>query len=290
MNLVVVDRPAGHVELVRSLVVEITVSGLPEPVPVVVHQVRVIVVDHGRPLPEVPVERYRGSRVGHEADRFPRLAAVPVGEREPRQGAVLQGLVEPRDVRIAASLRAMLHHHSILRRRGDGDPAFGDVVAEGLLDVDVLAGLGSKDRHQRVPMVGGGDRDGIDALVVEHSAKVGQCRRRGGCLAGLLPEHFEGAAEHLRVGIDDGRDLDVVEAHETAQVGLAAAVEAEHGDTDTIVRTPHRGLSAWRREQQRSSGCRRGEKPPAGSGVLHPSISLWEAAIPRIIRKTGTAA
>jgi hypothetical protein len=132
-------------------------------------------------------------------------------------------------------------------------------------------------------MVGGGDRDGVDALVVEHPTKVGQCCRRGGCLAGLLPEHLEGAAEHLRVGIDDGRDLDVVEAHEAAQVGLAAAVEAEHGDTDAIVGTPHRGRSAWRREQQRSSGCRRGEKPAAGSRDVHPSISLWEAAAPRII-------
>jgi hypothetical protein len=77
--------------------------------------------------------------------------------------------------------------------------------------------------------------------------------------------------------------LDVVEAHEAAQVGLTAAVEAKHGDPDAIVGTPHRRLSAWRREQQRSSGCRRREKPPAGSGAVHPSISLWGAASPRII-------
>ena len=68
----------------------------------------------------------------------PSPTTTAVGEREPRQGAVLQGFVEPGDVRIAASLRAMLHHYSILRRRGDSDPTFGDVVAEGLLDVDEL--------------------------------------------------------------------------------------------------------------------------------------------------------
>ena len=132
-------------------------------------------------------------------------------------------------------------------------------------------------------MVGGGDRDGVDALVVEHPAKVGQSQRGGGRLASLLPEHREGAAEHLRVGIDDGRDLDVVEAHEAAQVGLTAAVEAEHGDTDAVVGTPHRGRSTWRREQQRSSGYRRGEKPAAGRGILHPAISLWGHTNSRII-------
>jgi hypothetical protein len=134
-----------------------------------------------------------------------------------------------------------------------------------------------------VPIVGGGDRDGVDALVVEYPTKVGQSHRHGGRLAGLLLKLLDGAAEYLRVGIDDGRDLDVVEAHEAAQMGLAATVEAEHGDADAIVRTPHRGRSAWRREQQRSSGCRRGEKPAAGSRAVHPSISLWGAASSRII-------
>ena len=111
---------------------------------------------------------------GRRMRKGPSPTTTAVGEREPRQGAVLQGFVEPGDVRIAASLRAMLHHHSILRRRGDGDP-------------------------------------------------------------------------------------------------------------DAVVGTPHRRPSAWRREQQRSSGCRRREKPAAGSGAVHPSISLWEAAGPRII-------
>ncbi len=41
VRLVRVERPAGDVQLVRPLVVHVAVAGLPEPVPVVVHEVAV---------------------------------------------------------------------------------------------------------------------------------------------------------------------------------------------------------------------------------------------------------
>ena len=39
---------------------------------------------------------------------------------------------------------------------------FMDGERERLLDIDVLAGIARVDRHQRVPMVGAGDDDGVD--------------------------------------------------------------------------------------------------------------------------------
>ena len=42
----------------------------------------------------------------------------------------------------------------------------------GLLDVDVLARLAGPDRAQGVPVVGGGDHQGVDALVVQDAPEV----------------------------------------------------------------------------------------------------------------------
>ena len=59
--------------------------------------------------------------------------------------------------------------------------AFPDVVRYRLLDVDVLAGLHRPDRGQRVPVVGGGDGDRVDLLVVENT------RRMSDSIFGRLP-------------------------------------------------------------------------------------------------------
>ena len=58
-------------------------------------------------------------------------------------------------------------------------PALEDVVADRLLDVDVLARLAGPDRRQRVPVVRRGDRDGVDLVVVEDPAEVLDVLRLG---------------------------------------------------------------------------------------------------------------
>ena len=73
---------------------------------------------------------------------------------------------------VGAALGAVLDDPVVLAGGLDGDPALVDVVAARLLDVDVLAGLAGPDGHQRVPVVGRGDRDGVEVLVVEHAADV----------------------------------------------------------------------------------------------------------------------
>ena len=60
----------------------------------------------------------------------------------------------------------------MLLRRGDHRLAFDDVVAVGLLDVHVLAGLAGMDRRQGVPVVGRADDQGVERLVVQRLAKV----------------------------------------------------------------------------------------------------------------------
>jgi len=54
----------------------------------------------------------------------------------------------------------------------DHAAAFFDVDAGGLFDVDVLAGFASLDGHVGVPMIRGGNADGVDGLVGQDFAEI----------------------------------------------------------------------------------------------------------------------
>jgi len=71
-----------------------------------------------------------------------------------------------------AALHAHLHDALVLAGRFDHLAPLEDVVAGGLLDVDVLAGLEGPDGPQGVPVVAGGDRNRVDLLVLEHLPEV----------------------------------------------------------------------------------------------------------------------
>ena len=107
------------------------------------------------------------------ADAGARLVAGAEGVLDFAELAALHegdGLFE---ARAGARLRAALHDAVVLAGGLDHLPAFPDVVRHGLLDVDVLAGLGRGDRDQRVHVIRRGDRDGVDVLALEHLAEVG---------------------------------------------------------------------------------------------------------------------
>src|SRR5262245_9948930 len=71
-----------------------------------------------------------------------------------------------------AVLRADLHHAVVFARRFDHSAAFPDIVRWRLLDIDVLTGLAGTDRSRRVPVIGSGDDNGVDGLVVEDAAHL----------------------------------------------------------------------------------------------------------------------
>ena len=120
--------------------------------------------------------------------------------------ARLQVLDRRGGVRCAAALGADLHDPAVLPRGLDHLAALPDAVAGRLLDVDVLAGLAGPDRAQGVPVVGRGDHQRVDALVVEHAPEV---------LDGLGPLAAQRldlggpAGEQARVDVGQVGDLDV---------------------------------------------------------------------------------
>src|SRR4051794_19026222 len=66
-----------------------------------------------------------------------------------------------------------LDHAVIFFRRSHHLLPFPEIMGKRLFNVNVLAGLTRPDRRERMPMVGQGDHDGIDGLVIHHLAQVG---------------------------------------------------------------------------------------------------------------------
>src|SRR5439155_24758797 len=120
----------------------------------------------------------------------------------------------------------------VVPRGLDDAPAFADVVADRLLDVDVLAGLNGPDGRQRVPVIGRGDADDVDVAVFHDAAQI---------LDELRPltlrpfGSFHGPAGHGGVAVANVGDDAVVVAGETIDMIAAAAVDANDGDIEALV-------------------------------------------------------
>ena len=123
-------------------------------------------------------------------------------------------------VRSARAVGA-LHDALVLAGRLDHLPAFEDVVGSRFLDVYVLAGLAGPDRHQRVPVIGRGDHDGVDVLAVQELAHVGV---RGNLLVTLL-ETLHLRAEVGVVHVAQGHDAHAGDLAETADFVPAHATD-----------------------------------------------------------------
>ncbi len=133
---------------------------------------------------------------------------------------------------MAAALRADLHDALVLARGLDHLAAFPHVVAGGLLDVDVLAGLAGPDGGQRVPVVGRGDGDGVDFLVVEELAHVAVDPGLG---ALELLDLRRSAFLRFLVHVADGRHTAFRQLRVFGDVGPATASDSDDGDVDSVI-------------------------------------------------------
>ena len=170
----------------------------------------------------------------------------------------LGGLLE---VRLRALLRADLDDAVVLARRLHHRAAFGDGHRRRLLDVDVLAGLAGEHRHQRVPVIGRADDDGVDGLVVEDAPEVG--------VPGGGRRDFGGLGQVGRVDVADGGDLDVGEALMAAQHAGALPAGADDADADAIVGAERRGPGeavVWTRGAADEAGRAVGADDTYGAG------------------------
>ena len=135
-----------------------------------------------------------------------------------------------RHKRRASLLRAVLHDAIPAGGCREKQLTFAEIVAAGLFDVHVLAGLKRENRRRRVPVIGRGDDYGVDCLVVQQAAHVGDGSR--GVNAGLLG----GVGKPLRVRVAD--IIGVVEESATP----AAAADQRHDDL--VIRAAARAAPA----------------------------------------------
>src|ERR1035437_2010482 len=166
------QAPARDIDFVNALVAEVAVAVGPIPVPVAVEAVFLEWHLLRRTLPQVVIHIRRGIAHGLGADGVAPLVAQAAGEVDvaDQTFAHLPHAVLQRHR--GAALAALLHHPVVLAGRRHDLFDFEDIMRARLLDVDVLAGAARVDGHQRVPVIGGGDRDGVDRLVFQQLAVV----------------------------------------------------------------------------------------------------------------------
>ncbi len=115
----------------------------------------------------------------------------------------------------------MLHNTVVLGGRLHHFAAFPDVVGARFLHVHVFAGLAGHNGSKGMPVVGGGNADGVYFLVVEHLAQILLRLYFFPVLFLKLARPF--LQDHI-VRVAQGHHLHVRQLHVVLNVVLAAAV------------------------------------------------------------------
>ncbi len=214
---------------------------VPEPVPVV--RVDVVLVRLARcgALPEFPVELGGNRHHLADADALARVAVPGLAEIRPADQPFLDLRHGLDRVGRRSLLVAQLDELAVLLLRRQKQFALVGVVARRLLDVHVLAGLEPHQRHRRVPVLGGGDGDGIDVLRFEELADVPLLHRR---LAERLLGLSRKPGELAAVDVADVGHGAVGGLPDAFQVRLAPSVQADDGEVDAIVRAEDAGVAS----------------------------------------------
>ena len=85
---------------------------------------------------------------------------------------LVQGLNGSLDVSAGASLCTALHQAVVAPGRGNHLASLEQVVADRLLHINVLARLARPNSCQCMPVIAGGNRDGVDVVVIENAAQI----------------------------------------------------------------------------------------------------------------------
>jgi hypothetical protein len=223
----VVDAPVPH----------FAVAPVPLPMPVVVELLAHDGGHGGGAGPEVVVDiAGDGSGLGDFADGF---AGAEFGAVDPfyfAVAAVLDIACAFLDGGTGALLCAGLDDAVVLAGGVDHLSAFPDGVADGFFDIDIFAGFAAPDGEQGVPVVGGGDDDGVDILAVEEVADILVTLDLVGALEVVFSVGFLDAVfEDFAVGIAESDDLDIGDGLEVLDMGIAAATDTDDADPDLVI-------------------------------------------------------
>src|SRR5262245_22347826 len=275
------EAPPADVDRVDPVVAQLAVAPVPEPVPVVVEVVVLERPVRGRALPQLVVEALRRVGLFAPADRRAVVEVPRLGQVRPAEDAVAQLLSRLDVVAVAAALVAHLDVALVLAGGGDEQLPLARVVAAGLLDVHVLAGLAGEDGHDRVPVVARGDGDPVNFLVVQDAAEIADRLGVGGHSLDLADRGGRLLGPRF-VHVADVGDGDIGDAGE--RPGVLGPAAAGPGDAEPDAGGLHRP-GRIREVRGRGGGS---EERATGEGSGHGrSSGVWRGLIRRARRSVG---
>src|SRR5262245_38630561 len=134
---------------------------------------------------------------------------------------------------VASALRAGLANALVLAGGLDDLATLPDIVADGLLDIHVLAILHRPDGAESMPVIWRGDGNDVDRLVGDHFADV--LLELGGLPLAFL-EGLHRLANDAFVAITNRDDLAAVLFIEAADMAHAAAIHTDDGNAHLFIR------------------------------------------------------
>src|SRR6185295_8295755 len=146
---ILAEEPTGDVHLMNALVAEVAAAGVPHPVPVIVQALPPERFHRRRTAPKVVIDFRRNRlRAVHLANAAARLVTQAARDAELAQIARVDPLDGFLDGVAGATLGSGLHNLVVFARRLDHLASLPHVVRNGLLAVNVLAGLYGPDRGE----------------------------------------------------------------------------------------------------------------------------------------------
>ncbi len=230
------EPPAADVHFVDTLVRDIAVSGVPEPMPVVVETIRIERLHCGRSHPQIVVDARRHRRIGFVADRFTALVAQPFRHIDLAESAFAHQIDGALVMFQTARLHSTLHDAIVFARGLYRAPSFADVVTGRFFHIHVFSGLAGPDGGKNVPVIRRGNGHCVDIFVVEDFSQiaVGLGRRTLELLEIALA-----ASDLLLIDVADGRHAAAAGLREIQHVIAPTAAQSDHGDVDAIVRAQY---------------------------------------------------
>src|SRR5439155_14577254 len=147
------EAPATNVRRVDVVVPQLAVARVPEPVPIIMKLWTREWNHRCRPHPEVVIDARGNFTMSGSADGLAPPIDKAAGQFHVAEFAVVNVLDGLGQRAVGTVLRSALADAAQLARHLHDPAAFADIVADRLLDIDILARLHGPDGGQRVPVV-----------------------------------------------------------------------------------------------------------------------------------------
>ncbi len=170
----IVHDKAGIIDLMGTQIAHVSVSGVPEPVPVIMQVFAHQRFQGRRAGPEIIIDIFRDFlRAFHFANSFPEFIPDTMNPLNISEMTFADILYRIPKAGIRAILCAGLYNSAVFLCRFHNFTPFPDIVRDGFLHIYILSGLAGPDGHQGMPVIGRSDNDGIDIFIIQQMADIG---------------------------------------------------------------------------------------------------------------------